>query len=563
MKTIACVAALTMAFAALPLQNSHGDISGKITRSGSTEAIPNVLISLLGPLENPQSRKSVTTTTDAYGNFLLPDVVPGQYRLQAQRDGFFTSSTSNTSTLTRTVSIHEGEHLRGTNLSLVPGGTISGQITDSNGAPMLKVPLTVLEMTYGPDGQRLLRPAVAQTTNAASQGLEAALTSVGRGSLAGAFVTDAAGNFRIFWLHAGQYYLRADSAQSLFSGPNHQNDPAEYATTFYPGATAVSAAGEVTVNAGVETSGIVLHLQKPGKLTVTGRLLGIPNSDPRSSYAIYLLPQGENAISDSSPVARATVRPSEPFKIQNVTPGSYELVARSIAGTAAFGEVPVEVGKSNTAEVGIPMHPDIDIKGTVVQTGSAATVALGSLKIGLRGGLLGNETRSATVGSDGTFVLRGARFGENVISVSGLSAKSYVQDILQGAASVMESGRINVKDEDTNPIKIVVNSSGGGTIEGSIRSATSKDAGDIIVLVPQSQFEKNPTLYRRTVADAMGHFIIGAIKPGAYRLIAFTYIADNAYLNVEFMRQHGATGIVVNVRAGNPLAVEIPSPVDN
>src|SRR5713226_1313839 len=61
-------------------------ISGTVVSSVTGEPLNKVQVLAEGPGDD--SRTTLFTTTDPKGNFSLTDLVPGQYRLKGQRNGY-------------------------------------------------------------------------------------------------------------------------------------------------------------------------------------------------------------------------------------------------------------------------------------------------------------------------------------------------------------------------------------------------------------------------------------------------------------------------------------------
>jgi hypothetical protein len=124
------------------------------------------------------------THTDANGRFAIDNLEPGRYVLQASHDGY-TSPDHPSGPGSGIVVLAPGQHVEDAVISLMPGGTIAGRITDEAGSPLSGVSLQALKFTYR-DGKRDLEEAASASTN-------------------------TRGEYRMAPLLPGSYYLRATS----------------------------------------------------------------------------------------------------------------------------------------------------------------------------------------------------------------------------------------------------------------------------------------------------------------------------------------------------------------
>jgi len=136
---------------------------------------------------------------------------------------------------------------------------------------------------------------------------------------------------------------------------------------------------------------------------------------------------------------------------------------------------------------------------------------------------------------------------------SALNANAYVADILEGTASVYDSG-LNVGDRPVGSVDILIRTDGGG-IEGFVRGANQMPAGGAtVVVVPSQNHRSNPMLYKSTTSDPMGRFSLRGIAPGEYKVFAWTNPPGTAYRNADFMKRYEGRGATVNVVAGARLS---------
>ena len=202
-----------------------GAISGTVREAGTGTLLENIDLDCFDALGR---RVDVTARTDANGQYQLGALAPGDYFLRADAsltsgqffvDAFYGGWPSREFSTTITVT---SAGVAGIDFDLAPGGAIAGQVTDAaNGAPLAGIDLDF----YDAAGNRLALNAR----------------------------TDAAGDYEIGAIPAGQYKLRADP--TIVQG---------YPRTYYLSQYNQTDAQAVAVSAGARTTGIDFALPRSG-----------------------------------------------------------------------------------------------------------------------------------------------------------------------------------------------------------------------------------------------------------------------------------------------------------
>src|SRR5437763_10663641 len=144
------------------------------------------VITAQGPLNPPVQIPPVTTDTN--GHFVFADLEPGRYLLRAAAEGYarqeYSTRPGDQNGMTAQVELSAGQTSKETILHLIPGGTVSGRVTGSNGEPLVNIEVSLLRSTYDGDGRKTLQQSGAAQTN-------------------------DRGEYRLFWVTPGRYYLSA------------------------------------------------------------------------------------------------------------------------------------------------------------------------------------------------------------------------------------------------------------------------------------------------------------------------------------------------------------------
>jgi hypothetical protein len=170
-------------------------------------------------------------------------------------------------------------------------------VFDEFGDPAATVFVRALRQRYV-DGRRELAP------------LAEALEVLANG---GGDITDDLGQFRIYGLAPGDYYVSA-----LFSPAGEAATAAGYPPVYYPGTPSAAEARHIRVGVGEETPNINLTLVGARYAIVSGTVINSAN--PPASASVRLV--STDAVTDA-PVAPARTTPNGAFTLRRVPPGEY------------------------------------------------------------------------------------------------------------------------------------------------------------------------------------------------------------------------------------------------
>jgi hypothetical protein len=516
--------------------------------------IPLTVANLQTQLASLSGKTPPTTTTDRDGRYSFKDVAPGSYAVRVVKDGFFGKAEGGIPQPSAAVDvIVAGKETKEGNVSMIPGAIIGGRVFDANGQLMSNATVQVLTVAYA-FNHPLIAPMVSK-------------------------VTDDRGEFRLFWVPPGDYYLAVTPRPPT---PTPGVPAAtSVAKTFYPGVPTVSEARMVSIRGGEDMNGMDIAI-RPGKTyKVSGQVSSLIPPPPTqlgapgvNGAALLLMNRDRNVPDDAAtpPVGAVPLLPSVGnFEISNIPPGNYDLFARvadpaaQVAGglPVAWGRVRLDVRDTDVNNVAIIVPPNVDVKGTVTAAGGAKLPASlrvqilpddASVKIAAYRAIF---NRSALVSPEGTFSVVAVPEGHyRVATLGGLPPDMYVADVRHNAGSVFDSG-FDVNTKISGLVEIVL-SGGAGTVTGVVQDGPTKVfPGATVVLVPEARRRDNQALYVAGTSDASGKFTLRGVAPGDYKVFAWESIPTFAYQNAAFIAKHEERGKLVHVGPAGTASAEV------
>src|SRR5208282_283199 len=365
-------------------------IQGVVIKAGTGEPLHKATVEALpaanrrGPADESQGGSA---ETDAMGRFEMKGLAPGQYRLTASRNGYvrqlYGQRTPGGSGAMLTLS--SGEKSPNITFQMIPAAVISGHVYDEDGEPVVYAQVSAMQYRYANGQRQLMNSGSGQTNDL--------------------------GEFRIFGLSPGQYYVRA---MHRISRPETAKTGEGYVPIYYPGVADSSRAAPLALRGGDESSGVDISLQPVRTLAVRGNVLttGCGGASPGGMVFLSEQNSGTNAISPS------TVRDAngqKTFEFPSVPPGSYFLSAMVFnEGRQCVGRQAIEVGDADLDGVAVTATRGVEIKGRVRVEGQLDS-NLGSFPVILspkHTGLPFGAASSDSSKPDGSFLLKNAYDGD-------------------------------------------------------------------------------------------------------------------------------------------------------
>ena len=484
------------------------------------------------------SRKTVIAVTDASGRFRVESLAPGRYSIGGGRDDYFNPKGADAVVVSgKTADVA---------LSIIPGATVSGRVLNPAGRPMSNATVTAYDLSFE-NGLPVLHPTEEATT-------------------------DDRGDYRIFWLPPGEYYIGAMPHSTLpprtTSNIVTLSRVDQLVRTYFPGVVDALAAKELKIYGGERISGIDITMKThPGVHRISGVITasfktGTANVAlvPADSDTPYEAWNYQNLHVGTIPLGETNSGSSSAFDIDGIVPGVYRMIVsvdekNPDGGSGyAIGHTIVEVRDRDVTGIQLNISPTVRVNGNVSIDGHSPGKTNVKISVQADDAMIrvpvyqGLAARAVSANErDGSFMIPSVGLGHFRLQVAGrLPPEIYISDIRLGGRSVYESG-FDVTSEPLGTFQVVL-SSGAGAAQGIVEDASGKPLADAtVVLVPDPQHRQNRSMYGTAVSNASGHFTIQGIAPGVYKLFAWEEITDGAYLNSRFLEQYESRGKSINV----------------
>jgi hypothetical protein len=512
----------------------NGSVEGQVTNTVTGEPVRKAQVMLRRAEPRPQA--PLIATTDAGGRYILVNVEAGRYMLTADRNGFVRADSGGRGTArsAATISVSAGEQLKGMNLKLTPHGVITGRVLDEDGEPVVNANIQALRYEFV-RGKRRLVPGGGVTTN-------------------------DLGEYRIFGLAPGRYYLSARrfgihqvlTAAAVGAGAVSTPEPGPeeaYVPTYYPRTNDPAAATPLTLGPGDVARGIDLQLMRAQTVRISGRVVNNTGMTNRHIMVDLRPRQSAGAAQRNSTSARNT---DGYFELRGVAPGSYMLAAALFVDRTFYSaRAPIDVGAVNIEDVQLQLAPGADLKGMLRVEGDAALPP--NLRISLtpreEGVSFGGPPQGVGVKEDGSFVIANVAADEFTLNLRGLPEGFFMKQVRLGERDVTYQG-LDLSQGAAGVVQILV-SSQGAEVNGSVTDQDGNPvAGAQVVLVPEGKRREVMDLYRASPAGDNGAYQIHGVPPGDYRLFAWRQIEPGAWMDPEFLAPIESRGDKISVSEG-------------
>jgi len=486
-------------------------VSGRVVSAADASPLKSARIALVSERDEQASPKGFTAMSDGDGRFTLKDVPAGRYQFFASHAAYVTKQYQSKGTdKGAPLALHPGDEIKDVLFRMTLAAVVTGRVTDEDGEPMERIQVVALH-----------RPTEDELEdNSWLQHMELTPAAAGQ--------TDDRGEFRLFGLKPGEYFIRAEdeyvpnNALPLSNESTlRQSLGSQYAPVYYPGVTQMGQAQAVSATSGAEVEADFI-LRHSRMVEISGKVIGFDGTPPGDADVMLV----EAQPSDFNFNHETSVNKNGQFKLTGVPAGSYVVIAdqRSSAdGSGYRAQQKIEVGDDNVDSVTLVLGRGTKVSGHVNVSGS--TIKPETLFISLQPLDLDFSWTWANVKKDGSFEMLDVAEGTFTINLHGLKDDYFVQSAREGREDILANGLRVSKEQGVAAIQIQVGKA-SAKLEGTVLQDGGPLIGAHVRLTPAPETAYNKNLGKSANTDQTGHFSFAALGPGKYKVVAKASFKD-------------------------------------
>jgi hypothetical protein len=534
-----------------------GRITGRVVASDNGRPVKRARV-FVTAAELPGGRGMLT---DDSGIFDLTELPAGRYTLTVSKSGFVSLSYGQRRPLQAgtPLQLADGQTLKGIEFQLPRGSVIGGRVLDEEGEAMPGVMVRVMRYQYQQGDRRLAPAGVGQT--------------------------DDKGQYRVWGLMPGDYYVSAVARGGPFGGgpfggfggpggpggavggpvglagrggrgggpnvgpaPANDQEQINYAPTYYPGVPSVNEAKAIAVGLSQEVLDINFNMLLVRVAHIAGHVVN-PDGTPVTSGNVNLTldAAGASAGGRGNQIGMnygGRIQWDGEFTVSNIAPGRYILRARGDdSETPQFASQPVTVTGEDLDDFTVILTPGATVSGTVSFSGTAgATPDLSQFRITAPSTDQSDfgPQPNARVGKDGTFVLSGLSAGSHLIRSAGAARGFILKSVTISGRDVTDAPLTLRSGEDLANVTVVFTDQ-QNEINGALTNEQGTPIPDYTVLA----FSTDSSLWRPQTRQIMtarpdqtGKYKIRGLPPGQYYLVAVDPAEQGEWFNPVYLDEH-------------------------
>jgi hypothetical protein len=498
-------------------QDKLATVGGQVLLAGTDEPLRKARVVLTN--ENDHTADPYVAITDAAGRFTIAAITPARYDMRAEHDGYVSAyySEDKSGGSSAILLLQAGQKITDLLFRLERCAAITGRVIDEDGDPAQKV---VVEAIVRRSSRREGIDTTAQAT------------------------TNDLGEYRIFDLRPGNYYVRASPARYswTFIGRARLNDSTltsagGYVPIYYPNVSEISRASPIQLKAGDKMSGVDFMLQRMHSFRIRGQVSNAAVDNPKGRVWVVVVPSGAESFSFEDARQGEVNESTGEFEIDDVPSGSYTVFASYHDEQGRFqNSTPIVVADGDIDSVRIVITRGAELHGRVTWEGTAVSSRKVSLYLDTNDPGTLSDGR-AEPSADGTFSIKGLPDGLYEIVTYSECQACYLKSATANGVDVLYTGLQITSGSAPSPLELTF-SSNSATVDGVVvRDDSSPAPGATVVLVPDRQRLGLSPDMRTASTDQYGHFVINDVAPGSYHAEARQEIEDDDFRNAEFLEQ--------------------------
>ena len=515
-------------------------LSGRVAAADTGRPVRGAIVHVVPTsARNPNERQGLWATTDAEGRWALADLQPGGFTVSVEKGGYLTLHYGQKRPFEpgKTIALSAGQSFENADVMLPKAGVISGKLVDEFGDPVTGALVRALRYRYV-DGQRQLTPIV--------EGMEALLQGG---------VTDDLGNYRVYGLTPGDYYVCAVFVPRGESASHFGHPP-----TYYPGTPAATEARRISIRMGQEAANTNFNLSTARYASVSGTVVGSSGS-PIGATVTLRSSDASDLVGLPSVSATAGA-----FTIPNVAPGDYRIQVhtagggiQNVAGVLEFAALPISIDGQDVSGLVIATAPGANASGRVMFEGTVEPAGrLFVRTLPMTPGAPGYLMASAGVNPDSTFEARGLA-GRQAFDIGTLPPGWFLKSVMHQGRDITDSGYDFKPGQSVSGIQIILSQT-ATTLSGTAQDDAARPVSDYTVVAfsaDSSKWGYRTRFVRSVRPDQHGRFTLRGLPPDEYIVVALEYVETGQEKDPEQLARWSAAGSKVTLGEGEAKAVTL------
>lgn len=576
----------------------------------------------LSGAEQAASTGQDLVVTDSDGNFVFHDLPKGPAQLTATAPGYIVSNSTEGRVYApqRPTVLEDGQHVANIVIRMRKHATITGQIVDEAGEPVVGFSVRALRRDlqngiarlvpsgtsvtddrgiYRIDGlvpamYAVLAPQTQMTMSAAmadasvsqvlGAGAASALMDLMAGSAVGASVTGG--------LRVGDQLLQLGGGPggSRTAGPPVVNGRVSvFPTSYFPGVLQASQATLITLTSGEERSGVDWQVRPTPAARVSGVISG--PEGPAANQMVRLLTSPGTALDDLTPVATTSATADGSFVFLGVPQGQYVVKAQrntgqgfggfapvAVAGQmmniasargaapreALIAQMPIGVGDRDVAGIALILKPGAKVIGRVEFEGSAVKPTpqqLQAMQVNLSALEGGQQGGGSPITAEALFTSTGQPPGRYNLTIGGSPVQPWtLRSVTVGGRDVTMTG-IELAETDVTDV-VATFTDRPASVSGTVRVPSGELPPSSVLLIPADYRAwvgagMNPRGTRTVQVQPNGAFNLANLPPADYLLIAAPDLELDTERDLPFLDAMARGATRVTVMDGDKKTLDL------
>jgi hypothetical protein len=507
-------------------------VRGRVVAADTAQPLRKAQVRIM----SGELRENRMTTTDADGKYEFKELPAGRYTVQANKGSYVQLQYGQLRPFEpgKPLEVLEAQTVEKIDFALPKGGVITGRILDEFGEALADT--QVAAMRYqNIGGRRRLMPA-------------------GRPAM-----TNDIGEFRLFAIPPGQYYLSA-TLRNMGGMMGDTDDRSGYAPTYFPGTANLAEAQRVTIGLGQTVSDVNMALMTTRTARISGTAL---DSQGRPMMGmVFAMPRGESMMMMFGPPNQ--VKPDGTFSIGGLAPGTY--VLQTQGGNGPDGEsASMEITLGGDDITGVRLvggKPSTASGRVIVDPGAAGSLQPSSIRLMVQPVVFDmpmmNMMGPSPVNDDFTFELK-TRPGKMRVQLAGPGQGWSIRAVRYRGQDITDSGFEFRANENISDLEVELTNR-ETTLSGLVtnaRGAAVKDYAVVVFPRDRDKWTVGMRYLKTGRPDQDGRFKVSGLPPGDYYAVALDYVDSAEWTEPEYLDRIRSKATDVSINEGETKSIDL------